>query len=154
MRPIVVLGLGNELRQDDGVGLRILEELRAAREWPPSVAFVVAGTALMRCLERVRGAWRCLALDALAPAHQPGRVVMATVEGVRASGRASLHAPLLPDLLALLEPDERPACWVLGIEAAVAGYGEGLTPAVTAALPEGVALARAYIERWVEGDDR
>lgn len=149
MRRIVVLGLGNELRQDDGVGLRLLGELEATRDWPQEVVFVVAGTALMRCIERLRGAFRCLVLDALEPNVEPERVILAPVSDVAAAGRASLHAPLIPDLLALLEPEERPDCWLLGIEAQATAYGEGLSPTVSAAVPEAVQLARSTLERWV-----
>jgi hydrogenase maturation protease len=144
---VVVLGLGNELRRDDAAGLLALASLAGVREWPPEVAFVAAGTGLVRCVERLRGARWCLAIDALAPSGSPGRVVLAPIEAVASSGPLSPHAPALPSLLGLLPPEDRPACWVLGIEAGDAGFGEGLSPEVRAALPAAVAEAA----RWIDG---
>ena len=72
--PVLVLGLGNLLLTDDGVGLTLLEQLKAKRDWGPEVEFIDGGTrgiVLLTYLEKRRA---LLVLDAIALGDPPGAV--------------------------------------------------------------------------------
>ena len=75
--PITVLGIGNPIMSDDGVGLEILEQLRAHYTDQQHLEFVDGGTSGMELLPTIQDAESLLVLDALAPtAHSnPGDVV-------------------------------------------------------------------------------
>ena len=51
---ILVLGLGNILLSDEGVGVRIVEALDAAHELPDGVVLLDGGTSGMDLLEWLR----------------------------------------------------------------------------------------------------
>ena len=72
--PITVLGIGNPIMSDDGVGLEILEQLRAHYTDQQHLEFVDGGTSGMELLPTIQDAESLLVLDALAPtAHSnPG----------------------------------------------------------------------------------
>jgi hydrogenase maturation protease len=73
--PILVLGLGNLLLGDDGVGLRLLERLAADEtRWRGLVEFVDGGTQGMALLGRVEGREALVLLDAVALGSPPGTV--------------------------------------------------------------------------------
>src|SRR5678816_3923739 len=71
----VVLGLGNMLMADDGVGLAALARLRD--EWclPPHVELVDGGTWGMNLLHVVEGADRLLIFDAISQGGTPGSLI-------------------------------------------------------------------------------
>ena len=72
--PILVLGLGNLLLTDDGVGLTLLDQLQRVRNWGDDVQFVDGGTrgiALLGVIEHRRA---LLILDAISLGGEPGTV--------------------------------------------------------------------------------
>ncbi len=74
-RPIVVLGLGNMLMTDDGIGLAALARLQD--EWfiPPGVDLVDGGTWGMNLLPVIESAHRLLVLDAIDHGREPGTLL-------------------------------------------------------------------------------
>src|SRR6185503_684188 len=71
----VVIGLGNPLMADDGVGLAALERLRAYR-FEPFVELVDEGTWGMNLLPIIETSDRILLLDAINVAAPPGTLVV------------------------------------------------------------------------------
>jgi hydrogenase maturation protease len=148
-----VLGIGNSLLTDDGAGVHAA--LRLA-EWvgeDPDVTVLDAGTLSFSLLHYVETATSLIAFDAARSGLAPGGISVHEGEAfdrfVQRNGR-SVHEVGLADLLDMARLAERlPARRVLiGIEPAEMGWGLEPTPAVAAALPEAVRLAREYIERW------
>jgi hydrogenase maturation protease len=97
----LVLGLGNVLCGDDGVGIFALEELRRRHAWPADVALVDGGTlglALLPMLESARSVWILDAVMADAPA---GSLVSLEGESVEPAlrDRLSPHQIGVADLL-------------------------------------------------------
>ena len=145
---VAVVGLGNLLLRDDGVGVHALRILEAAP--PPEIEFFDVGTAALHALECVAGAGRVLALDAVRAGGAPGTVYALDGYDAAECGRlASLHSMGLRSAFHLLPPGERPAVFrIIGVEPAVIDYGLDLSPAVAAALPHAVAAARALLAEW------
>jgi hydrogenase maturation protease len=99
MERLTVLGVGNVLMRDDGVGVRVLEAVRAARTWPGGAEFIDGGVGGLNLLNVIEQADRLVIFDAADLRLPPGQWRVITPEQVAdepAAGRLSLHdAPLL-----------------------------------------------------------
>lgn len=71
----LLIGLGNPLMGDDGIGLAALECLRSEWELPPEVELVDGGTWGMNLLPLIEDADRVLLLDAIQAGSPPGTLV-------------------------------------------------------------------------------
>ena len=143
----LILGLGNPLRGDDGVGCRLVEEL-ARRELPPGVQVLDGGAAGLGLLNLVEGWERVVVVDAAEMGRGPGEIVRFTLADVRLASTPdcfSLHHAGLSEALALADALGRPLpeMVIFGVQPVRVGWGEGLSPAVEAALP---ALIAAVLE--------
>ncbi len=149
----LVLGIGNSLLTDDGAGVHAALRLAEQLGEDPDVTVLDAGTLSFSLLHYVETATSLIALDAARSGLTPGGISVHEGDAfdrfVQRNGR-SVHEVGLSDLLDMARLAERlPARRVLiGIEPAAMDWGLEPTPAVAAALPEAVALARDYIERW------
>jgi hydrogenase maturation protease len=138
----VLIGMGNPYRRDDGVGPVIAAAVHGMDL--PGVRTLAVHGETSDLLHAWTGARLAIVVDAVRrdPA-QPGRIhrfdgAPPAVDGVPASthGLALAHAVQLAELLDL-EPDR---LLVFAVEAADLGHGEGLSPAVAAAVPRLLAL--------------
>ncbi|MCE9615400.1 MAG: hydrogenase maturation protease [Lentisphaerae bacterium] len=145
---ILVVGMGNLLCEDDGVGIHLVRAL--AQSPPRGVALLDAGTALINVLDDLARAEAVLVLDAMQAGGVPGALYLAPADGVRSPREgASLHDLGLPGALHLLGADRTPRCmWVLGVEPARMGYGMDLSPPVRDGLPVALAAVRRIVSRW------
>ncbi|WP_242395026.1 hydrogenase maturation protease [Anaeromyxobacter oryzisoli] len=142
---ILVLCLGNAIRRDDAVALRVADALDAAPE-PGAVVRRSAGSGLY-LLDDMEGFDRVVVVDAVRTgAFPPGAVHSVPLEAIRAPGGPSPHAIGLPSALALARDAGAPVparIHVVAVEVLeMESIGEGLTPAVEAAVPAAVEAVR------------
>jgi hydrogenase maturation protease len=156
---VVVLGLGNPLRGDDGAGLRVAERIEELLRDRPirSVAVRTSTRAGLEVIELLTGFARAVVIDCVeAPDPTPGRVRRLTLDACPGSARlVGAHDLSLSDAFALARatghpmPDE---VEIYGIEAAdMHAIGEGLSPAVAAAVG---ALAAEIHARIAAGNEK
>jgi hydrogenase maturation protease len=135
--PIVVTGVGNEYRRDDGVGPALIAAL--APVCPTGVTLGVADGEPTQLLDVWAGAGLAVVVDAvLCEPSTPGRIHRTTLGQLAPAGTsAGTHGLGIPDAIRLAEVLGRaPARLVVfAVEAADLGFGVGLSPAVAAALP-------------------
>jgi hydrogenase maturation protease len=133
---VIVIGVGNELRRDDGAGPAVIAELR--RRSLKDVCLVVSDGEPSRLIDLWSGVDLAIVVDAvLAAAEEPGRV--RELDSVReALPGASSHALGLGVAARLGEALGRmPArLRIYVIEGADFGYGSGLCPPVARAVTE------------------
>lgn len=149
--PILVLGVGNLLLQDDAAGLRMLEEL-SSRNFGDEVEFVDGGTQGLALLGQLSGREAVVVLDAVKLGDPPGTIHVlrgAGLERLRARRSSTSHESNALELLAYgrllgLEPRE---LVVIGIEPENIRTGIGLSRSVEKALPGALACASAAIQR-------
>jgi hydrogenase maturation protease len=147
----MVLGVGNPIMSDDGVGLALLARLEQAR---PShrVAYVDGGTGGMSLLPEVEAAARLLVLDAVA-GGQPGEVRHLSGDEIPRllASKLSPHQIGLLDVLtaARLRGAEPALIEVVGVVPASVELAIGLTEPVQAALDEATARALAVLDAWL-----
>ena len=104
-RHVVVIGLGNPLMGDDGLGLAVLEYLRTAYAFPPEVELVDGGTWGMNLLPVIEDADELILVDAIDTGAAPGtftRLEHARLPRYLAT-KISPHQVDLRDVLALAE---------------------------------------------------
>jgi hydrogenase maturation protease len=134
--PVVVIGVGNEFRRDDGAGPAVVAALHDLA--PDGVRLVVADGEPARLIEAWAGAALAIVVDAVrAKPPRPGRVHRFVLDRPRAAGRrASSHGLGLDDAIGLaVALDRMPARLIVhAIEAADLTQGLGLTPPVAAAV--------------------
>jgi hydrogenase maturation protease len=150
---ILVLGLGNPVMTDDGVGLAALERLRASYDLAPWVELADGGTWGMRLLPMIEDHDSVLFLDAISTGAAPGTLVRLEGDGIPrglGTGKISPHQVDLQDVLAAASLRGRlPRRMVaLGLQPERVEMGVGLTPVVEAALEALVAAAVDCLEGW------
>ena len=110
--PVLVLGMGNLLLEDEGLGVRALEALLQHYEIPPGVELLDGGTTGMGLLDDISGRKHLVVLDAVQTGDPPGTLVRLAGDQVPVyfSMRISPHQLGLSDVLATLElSGEKPA---------------------------------------------
>ncbi len=135
----LILGLGNSLRGDDGIGPRVVEEL-TRRGLPDRVTVVDGGTGGPDLMQVLEGWKRVVVVDAAEIGQEPGQFVRFTLDQVRLARTTdsfSLHHAGLSEALALADALGRalPEMVIFGVQPSEVGWREGLSPAVQTALP-------------------
>lgn len=104
-RNILVIGMGNVLMQDEGIGVRAVEELDCRYALPAHVRLVDGGTTGMELFEPMRSADCLIVADAVNFERPPGTLVRIADEEINAFFQTKLsnHQLGLSDLLALLK---------------------------------------------------
>lgn len=140
----LVLGIGNLLIGDEGVGCKAVEELNARYSLPPEIECIDGGTAGFELLGLMDGRDQVILIDALRNDMEPGTSVFIEGEDVPKAFQTSIspHQLGISDVLAAAQlTDALPEHLVLyGIEPKQLEVGIGLTPEVEAGM-EKVILA-------------
>jgi len=140
----VVLGMGNLLLSDDGMGIHALQYLERDPRVPPGIEFVDAGTFGVELIGYTAGATRLIVLDSVNVGAAPGTLIRMEgdeLEGLPPAG--NVHDLSLADLMMALrllnqEPKE---VILIGIQPARTDPGTTLSPAVQATLSSLVDVA-------------
>lgn len=135
---VLILGIGNILLHDEGVGVRAIEELEQRFSFPAGVELVDGGTCGLELRDAMCGRDLLLIIDAMKHGGSPGTVYRLDDHGVPAHfhTRISPHQLGISDLLATLAlTGSLPSRMVLfGVEPTDLSTGLGLSPAVAVGL--------------------
>jgi len=101
---ILVIGMGNVLMRDEGIGVRAVEELEARYRLPENVRVIDGGTTGMELFAPMREADCLIVADAVNTDAPPGTLVRIANDEIKAFFQTKLsnHQLGLSDLLALL----------------------------------------------------
>ncbi len=153
--PVLLLGLGNPDRRDDGVGPAVLAVL--AGRLPPDVEALSGARDVAALVEAMAGRTGLVAVDAaLGGGLAPGALRLLDPDAAPLAAPRpdpSGHAFGLLEALGLSDAlGERPArVRILAVGAADLSHGRGLAPPVAAVVGEAAAAALAAIEAVREG---
>lgn len=145
---VIIIGIGNDFRRDDGVGVTVAEQI--AERNLPDVRVLSGMSESTAILDAWSGAKCVVVVDALAGADaSPGRIRRWTAADLQATKVVSSHALGLAQTCALGQalsqmPDE---LVVFTVDVVDTNHGLGLTPAVAAAVPDLVELILAELSR-------
>jgi hydrogenase maturation protease len=136
---VVVLGVGNTLLMDEGVGVRVVEKLEAEYLLPEGVVVIDAGTSAMEILEDLEDLDLLVIADAVFAHQEPATLVKLENDEVPAFFQRNMspHQVGLSDVLAALQFNDRaPKKTVIcGIKPVSMQLGMELTPEVEAMVP-------------------
>ena len=143
MKPILILGLGNPLQGDDGIGCRVAEEFVGASvtaPLPDEVEVMDGGTPGVGLLNFFDERKRVIIVDAAEMGIAPGEFRKFTLHEITLTGsqeRFSLHRSGVADALALARElkIELPEIIFFGVQPASVEWRDSLSPQVQAAVP-------------------
>jgi len=100
----LVLGIGNVLLTDEGIGVRALHELERRYTFSDDVELLDGGTSGIELLRHIQGRENLIIIDAMTFDQQPGTIYRMENEDVPAAFRTRIspHQLGLSDLLAAL----------------------------------------------------
>jgi hydrogenase maturation protease len=133
-----VIGIGNLLRADDGVGIHVV---RLLEEKMPEVETVDLSTANIDLLDHIRGREKVVIVDAMRSGADPGTILRLVPEELVETDFSQSHGLNFPAILQLgrrLYPEEMPEkIVILVVEAEdTESFSSELTPEVRSSLPE------------------
>jgi hydrogenase maturation protease len=135
---ILVLGVGNVLLTDEGIGVRALNELERRYNFSDEVELLDGGTAGIELLRHIRNRKHLIIIDCMTNDMAPGTIMRVAGEDVPAAFRTSIspHQLGLSDLLAAaMLTGELPENLVLfGVEPESIDIGLVLTDTVEASV--------------------
>jgi hydrogenase maturation protease len=148
----LVLGVGNLLLSDDGVGIHTIRRLLERPELPEGVRVVDGGTAGLDLLHHLEGISHLLIIDAIENGQPPGTLMRLEGEDVPAhlALKMSPHQIGLPDMLfAAKLRDIYPEHVVIwGVQPATTEVSLELSPSVAAQVDVLVEKVITELARW------
>jgi len=142
----LVVGLGNLLLRDDGVGVHVVRALAEAP--PPDTLVVEVGTAVLDALHLFEAAERILAIDAMKAGGPPGTVYRCGIDAVADTAPVSLHELDIRAAVRMMGSGREPNLQVIGVEPMEIDYGMELSEPVAHVVPGVMELVRRTIGAW------
>lgn len=152
MQQALVLGIGNTLLSDEGVGPLVVQQL-AELNLPESIRLLDGGTLSFTLAPEIEAVDYLLVIDCTRLDAPPGTVRMFVGDEMDAylgTAKGSVHEVGLTDLLDIARlTDSLPAHRALiGIQPLKIDWGEVPSPEVQEALPKAVSTALEQLKTW------
>lgn len=151
---VLILGIGNLLWADEGFGVRAVEALNRAYEFPPNVTLMDGGTQGLYLIEHVRSADILIVFDAVDYGLPPGSLKIIEDEEVPkflGAKKMSLHQTGFQEVLATADlfGDLPGRLLLIGVQPAeLEDFGGSLREPVKAQIRPAMFHARQYLERF------
>jgi hydrogenase maturation protease len=150
LRPsILILGVGNVLLKDEGIGVHVIEAMRSVT-LPENVELFEGGTASIDLLDIIANREKVIIVDAVKDNQDPGTIYRFTPNDVaiEAPSLTSIHQVGLLETLTMTEyldcaPRE---VIILGIEPKEIGWGFELSTEVANVMPRVIELVLRELE--------
>lgn len=152
---ITVVGVGNILVQDEGLGVRTVEYMQEHMKFPEElVQLLDGGTLGMDLLPYIGGTKKLLIIDAINARDEAGKFYRFEGEHLNEyfSNQISVHDLGVNDMLAALKITEEPIdeVIVIGYSPYVVDLGVDLTPEMAVKIPELAEIAKGLVEKWIQ----
>jgi hydrogenase maturation protease len=140
---IVVLGVGNILLSDEGIGVHVANELMKM-DLPPEVSVVEGGTDGFRLLNVITEADRLIVVDSVKGGAEPGSIYCFDINEVRncpPGFTTSVHQIGILEVINLSElVGKKPHTTVIGVEPKSLAMSLELSPEIKAKIPRIIEL--------------
>ncbi len=150
-KQIIIMGVGNILFTDEGVGVRVLETLNKQYDFPPNVAMVDGGVLGMNLLGTISEADYLIVIDAVRNGQAPGTLYRLEGEDIpqRVLCKNSLHQVDLLEALTFCQAlDKQPETLIIGIEPEdIKTVGLDMTPVVAKKMQAMVQMVILELDR-------
>jgi len=150
----VILGIGNTLLSDEGVGIHVLDALSKLELPWEEIDLIDGGTLSFTLAVPIEEADSLIVVDAAQLKSPPGTLRLFMGEEMDrfllGQRKSSVHEVGLTDLMAIARLTER---WperraLLAIQPEKLDWGEAPTPSVQAAIPEACRQIETLLEEW------
>lgn len=149
---ISVVGIGNILMSDEGVGIRAVEALQRQYCFPEGVKLIYGGTGGLDLVSMLNGCNKLIIIDAVSGGEQPGSVYLLTAKQLRQQTQScsSLHEFGILEAVKILEMLGKPLAEtiIIGVEPDIIDFGLQLSPAVNSQLDSVLAMAVRQLSDW------
>lgn len=139
IKPVLVIGLGNPLMGDEGIGWHLAGQLASDERLPETVEVMYGGTDLLSCADRMEERDRVVLIDAILDLEAPGSVTVYRSFEDLCSEPGGAHHLSVVDAIGLLQATS-PA--LASVEFTVVAIGvdyacieTDLSPAIAARVP-------------------
>lgn len=137
---VKILGVGNILLRDEGVGVRVIDYIREKRLLPKGIEVIEGGTGGMRLIPLIKDADHLIIIDAVRGGGKPGDIYRFAIDALplKIKQKTSLHEVGLQEIFSILNllTEKRPETVIIGVEPKEVSYGVGLTLEVESVVPE------------------
>lgn len=151
-RKVLVLGIGNLVMSDDGVGVKVVQRLQREFCMPGQVDVMDGGTLGLDILPRLEGIEQLIVVDAVETGQSPGTLVRLSGDDIPQAleTRLSPHQMGLKDLLAVSRlMGHTPREMVLvGIQPGSIEMGTELTPEVELHVETMITTVLGELKGW------
>ena len=147
--PVLILGVGNPFRRDDGFGPAVIARLQAEQSLQ-GADLLDGGTDGFTLMDDMQGYERVLLIDAVNMSAAPGEIRLFAPQDATLAVTAdalSTHGFGLAEVIALMDKlDMRVNMQILGIQAKDVSFGEGLSPELESRIDDVLELIKKHIE--------
>ncbi len=156
MAKLTVLGIGNLLMSDEGIGVRLLDAVKGARDWPEDVEFFDGGAGGLNLLDIIENAERLVVFDAAEMQLKPGAFRIVLPEQVvndTPEHRISMHDVPFAETLKLCRRFTRCPEFirVLAIQPKTIDFGRKLSEPITSAFDTLLEAAVDLVNKCLPG---
>lgn len=159
MMRTLVLGIGNALLSDEGVGIHVIDYLQQQHPPPAGVTYLDGGTLSFTLAGEIEETDNLIVVDAAQLGTKPGAVRCVTgsnMDHFLGTAKRSVHEVGLLDLLDIARltetlPENRA---LVGIQPDIIDWGEQPTTAVSSAIPIAANHINDLIAAWHHPDCR
>ncbi len=149
----LVLGIGNTILTDEGVGIHVVEYLQNSYPEDENISFIDGGTLSFSLAGLIADHHQLIVVDAARMGAEPGHVACyegSAMDRYLTGNRQSVHEVGLTDLLDIARlsehyPENRA---LIGIEPANMDWGEAPTALVAKAIPQAAQIVIEMIDKW------
>ena len=150
---VLIMGIGNTLLQDDGIGVHITELFKSTHPADPHVSILDGGTIGLSLLPEIEDAERVIIVDASELGERPGTMRIfhnREIDQQLSGKRRSVHEVALYDLFSAAairgrSPQQRV---LIAIQPASTEWGLDPTPEVKASIPAACEAISNLTKSW------
>ncbi len=156
----LILGIGNTLLTDEGIGVHVLADLEKSRSpLIKDVTLMDGGTLSFTLAGPIENCQQFIVIDAAELKSAPGTVKVfenqQMDEYITSGNKKSVHEVSLADVMSIAMlsgnlPEKRA---LVGIQPEELDWGESPTESVSAAIPLAIAEIESLLKRWTDGPD-
>jgi len=146
-KDVKIIGFGNKYRSDDGIGIRIVEELEKL-DYFKNIEIIDGGTSGTDLIFLIKGCSKIIIIDAIDAGQNVGDVVNIQISDVeefikRDYKSLSLHDLNLADILKLIKALKINAdISIIGVKPKKMDFGDRLSPEIEEKIPEIISLVK------------
>lgn len=148
MKKVLVLGVGNILLSDEGVGVHVIQKMQKAK-LPEDVELIDGGTAGLNLLNYIEGREKLIVIDCLMAEDKPGSIYRFRLEDLTTPTEmiTSLHQVGLREVLNILsQTSQIPETIIIGIVPKTTAVNMSLSAEVETVIPKVIELVLKEIE--------